>query len=163
MPLGGPTRHLSQLIVLVSITGTGSSLKIRYSYTDPYTQQYSADSPTCNVKAFSPFHIVYALDYMSTLGGWRFRRRVEPRTSSPSIRYQRAANRLSMTTMYRTIDTNYSFYLLFKNMFTGHICYDDPQEGNVPPPQSSASPASPIPTPSPKQKADVPAPRKKKG
>ena len=156
---------LSQLVVFVCIMGDKPPYRIGYCYTNPLTRQtypLSSPSPTCDVTGFSPFDVVFALDYMSTLGGWRFRRHVEPRTSSPRIPYRRADNRLSMTTMYRTIDTNYKFYLLFRNKFSGHVCHDDPQEGNVPPPQSAASLTSPPPTPTPQPKADVPAAKKRK-
>ncbi|MBP1203585.1 hypothetical protein JOD97_001599 [Duganella sp. 1411] len=158
MPLA-PKLPLAQIVVMVSVTKTGS---VGYSYTDPLNGTYYSPkqhSNSCVINALAPFQVVYALDYQSTLMGWRFRRHVDPRAGSRLIPHQRAANRLSMTTMYKTIDTQYSFYLLFQNKLRGLRCYDDPQEGNIPPPQASS--AFSAPTPTPKPQAKVPAPKKK--
>ena len=155
-----PNRKLKQVVVVVSITSGSKGFSIHYSYTNP-TGPISMPNPpssTCNIDAPPPFHTVYALDYQSTLDGWCFRRRVEPKNGSRPIPYQRAANRLSMTTMCKTIDTKYSFYLLFKNKSKGETFYDDPQEGNVPPPQSTGLPS---PTATPKRLANVPSSKKR--
>jgi hypothetical protein len=145
MPLD-PKLPLTQIVVLVSVTEHGV---VGYSYTDPKTGVTSPPkSATCIINALAPFNTVYALDYHSTLRGWCFRRHIEPKNGSRPIPHQRAANRLSMTTMYETIDTQYSFYLRFKNNITNLRCYDDPQEGNIPPPQSAGAPSTPTPTPS---------------
>lgn len=156
-----PNRQLTQVVVGVSITNGSKGFSILYSYTTPTKTVANPPSPTCKIDAAPPFHTVYALDYQSTLDGWCFRRRVEPKNGSRPIPYQRAANRLSMTTMCKTIDTHYKFYLLFKNKSKGETCYDDPQEGNVPPPQSTGGPYAPTPTPIPKRLANVPSSKKK--
>lgn len=163
VPIRAPI--LKQLVVLVSITSTPRGLDVGYIYTDPDSGDNhgpSSPSSSCVFKAISPFNTIYALDYKSTLDGWRFRRHVEPKAGSRRIPYQRAANRLSMTTKYRTIDTEYSFYLLFKNILTGKLHYDDPQEGNVPGPQSAGLLTAPTPTPTPHPKAEIPAAKKRK-
>ena len=153
-----PNRQLTQVVVVVSITGESNPFNIHYSYTDPTSTVVNPPSPMCYIEASPPFHTVYALDYQSTLDGWCFRRRVEPKNGSRPIPYQRAANRLSMTTICKTIDTQYLFYLMFKNKSKGETFYDDPQEGNVPPPQSTGGPS---PTPTPKRLANVPSSKKR--
>ena len=157
-----PNRQLAQVVVVVSITTGKKGFNIIYTYTPPPTDSVPeppiTTSQTCNIQAAPPFHTIYALDYQSTLDGWCFRRRVEPKNGSRPIPYQRAANRLSMTTMCRTIDTKYSFYLRFKNKSKSETFYDDPQEGNVPPPQSTGLPS---PTATPKRLANVPSSKKR--
>lgn len=127
---------LAQVVVSVAINVKDGITSIEYHYIDPQTRAPNTDPSICKVKASAPYHTVYALDYPTSKAGWFFDEYVQPSANGPSIPYQRAANRLAMTTMYETLvqDIDYRFYLLFRNSFTNQVWYDDPQESNSTPP-----------------------------
>jgi len=123
--------HISQIIVLVSITGVDSQARVSYTYTDPETRKVNVDSRRSSINAQTPYHTVYALDYAATRNGWYFKKKITPRNGSSTIPHHRADNRLLMVTEYDELDTEYHFYLLFGNKITGESIHDDPQEGNI--------------------------------
>lgn len=135
------SRHdhlIPQIIVIVSIDDSTIPPGVSYTYTDPGNEFYPGPiiaTPLCQISAYPPYDVIYALDYASTTSGWYFRKHIMMTGNSRRLHHYRAANRLSMTTKYKAIDSGeYCFYLLFRNQLSGLCCYDDPQESNAPPP-----------------------------
>ncbi|MFM9437995.1 hypothetical protein ACFDR9_005098 [Janthinobacterium sp. CG_23.3] len=124
-------RLISQIVVLVSITGLDRKAQVSYTYTDPETGLLHVEATGCSLNAHAPYHTVYALDYAATRNGWCFKKKIKPRNGSNTIPHYRADNRLLMVTEYDELDTEYHFYLLFRNKVTGKSIHDDPQEGNI--------------------------------
>lgn len=137
-------RLIPQVVVTVNLTGNGLPLGrtiVKYSYANPPTPLSLHKSDPCSVKAPTPYYTIFALDYSSTAAGWHFRKHIVMCDNLKLITHYRAANRLSMTTLYEMPDIGqYSFYLMFENSITGACWSTDPQESNSTPPHEDNIP-----------------------
>lgn len=105
---------------------------VTYSYWSPVSGMSYTNAQQCDLKIDRPTYCLFVLDFQSSLAGWTITK-TEPYGDSAKLAFVKGPNELSIQTYnpYKNVGDTYRYYIFYKNILTGEVFSEDPQEGNV--------------------------------
>jgi len=127
-----------QRLIIISIEGVQSNVRVFYSYVSPIYGTTFIHSPTCDILINQPTNTLYLLDFATTANGWTITS-ITPRAPSEPLETMEGPLGLSIMTInrYDPPAATYNFYINYRNSITNQEISIDPQQGNIPPGQSN--------------------------